>query len=211
MTITPAAYFAPRWTCFWATAYQYEPSLFEQFLFRLLGDPPLNVTLLLDAEKLAETWAAMADGEQWRLQRVGRDYLVRGVKPGNGSFHAKTYFFGNARDGLLLVGSGNLTLRGLEQGHEVFSHFASTDDQGLAVIRSWRDWMQELIKELGDDEVHRRWWDLQSKARWLIGPGGRSMFVSSAHASILSQLRADLPASVDEVHALAPFLDQHAA
>ena len=211
MRITPTEFFVPRWTCLWATSYQFEPQFFEQFLFRRLGDPPLNVTLLLDADELAKTWATMASGEQWRLQRVGRDYLVRGVQPGSGSFHAKTYFFGNARDGLLLVGSGNLTLRGLEQGHEVFSRFASTDDQGLAVIRSWRDWMQELIKELGDDEVHRRWWDLQSKARWLIGPGGRSMFVSSAHASILSQLRADLPASVDEVHALAPFLDQHAA
>src|SRR5947209_3419969 len=202
MRITPAEFFAPRWTCFWATAYQFEPPLFEQFLFRRLGDPPLNVTLLLDAEKLAETWAAMAGGQQWRLQRVGRDYLVRGVKPGSGSFHAKTYFFGNARDGLLLVGSGNLTLRGLDQGHEVFSRCASTDDEGLAAIRSWRDWMQVLIEELDDDEVHRRWWDLRSKARWLAGPSSRSMFVSSAHASILSQLRADLPSSVDEVHAL---------
>ena len=211
MRITPAEFFAPRWTCFWATAYQFEPSLFEQFLFHRLGDPPLNVTLLLDAEKLAETWAAMAGGEQWRLQRVGRDYIVRGVKPGSGSFHAKTYFFGNARDGLLLVGSGNLTLRGLEQGHEVFSRFASTDDQGLAAIRSWRDWMQELIEELDDDDVHRRWWDLRSKTRWLAGPGNPSIFVSSAHASILSQLRADLPSSVDEVHALAPFMDRHAA
>jgi len=211
MRITTAEFFVPRWTCFWATAYQFEPSLFEQFLFRRLGDPPLNVTLLLDAEQLAETWAAMASGEQGQLQRVGRDYLVRGVKLGSGSFHAKTYFFGNARDGLLLVGSGNLTLRGLEQGHEVFSHFSSTDDQGLAAIRSWRDWMQELIEELDDDDVRRRWWDLRSKTRWLAGFGSRSIFVSSAHASILSQLRADLPSSVDEVHALAPFMDQYAA
>ncbi|MGH9821630.1 MAG: hypothetical protein ACREDR_00005, partial [Blastocatellia bacterium] len=211
MRITPAEFFVPRWTCLWATSYQFEPQLFEQFLFRRLGDPPLNVTLLLDADELADTWATMAGGDQWRLQRAGRDYLVRGVKPGSGSFHAKTYFFGNDRDGLLLVGSGNLTLRGLEQGHEVFSRFDSTDDQGLAAIRSWRDWMQELIEELGDDEVHRRWWHLRSKSRWIMGPGGRSMFVSSAHASMLSQLQTELPASVDEVHALAPFMDQHAA
>lgn len=211
MRITPTEFFVPRWTCLWATSYQFEPQFFEQFLFRRLGDPPLNVTLLLDADELAKTWATMAGGDQWRLQRVGRDYLVRGVKPGSGRFHAKTYFFANDRDGFLLVGSGNFTLRGLEQGHEVFSRFDSTDDQGLAVIRSWRDWMQELLEELDDDEVHRRWWHLRSKARWIMGPGGRSMFVSGAHASILSQLQADLPASVDEVHALAPFMDQHAA
>ncbi len=196
---------------FLGNGYQFEPPLFEQFLFRRLGDPPLNVTLLLGVEQLAETWATMVGVERWRLQRVGQDYLVRGVKPGNGSFHAKTYFFGNARDGLLLVGSGNLTFRGLEEGHEVFSHFASTDDQGLAAIRSWLDWMQELIEEMDDDDVRRRWWDLRSKTRWLAGPGSRSIFVSSAHASILSQLGADLPSSVDEVHALAPFMDQHAA
>ncbi len=211
MRIAPAEFFAPRWTCFWATAYQFEPALFEQFLFRRLGDPPLNVTLLLDAEKLAETWARVVDSERWRLQRVGRHYLVRGVKLGSGSFHAKTYFFGNARDGLLLVGSENLTLRGLEQGHEVFSHFSSMDDQGLAVIRSWCDWMYEIIGELDDDDIHRRWWDLRSKARWLAGPSSRSAFVSNAHASIFSQLQADLPSLVDEVHALAPFMDQHAA
>lgn len=211
MRITPAEFFVPRWTCFWATAYQFEPSLFEQFLFRRLGDPPLNATLLLDADKLTETWAVMAGSEQWRLQRVGRDYIVRGVKLGIGSFHAKTYFFGNTRDGLLMVGSGNLTLQGLEQGHEVFSCFSSTNDQDLAVIRSWRDWMQELVEEWDDDDVRRRWWDLRSKTRWLAGPGSRSIFVSNAHASILSQLRADLPSSVDEVHALAPFMDQHAA
>jgi hypothetical protein len=211
MRITPTDFFAARWSCFWATAYQFEPPLFEQFLFSSLGDPPLNVTLLLDADELAKTWAAMAGGEQWRLQRVGRDYIVRGVKPGSGSFHAKTYFFGNARAGLLLVGSGNLALRGLEQGHEVFSRFASTDEQGLAAIRSWRDWMQELIEELDDDDVRRRWWDLRLKIRWLPGPGSPSIFVSTAHASILSQLRADLPSTVDEVHALAPFMDRHAA
>ena len=211
MSITPSNLFTSRRSYFWATSYQFEPSLFEQFLFRRLGDPPLNVTLLLDAEKLAETWAAMVKGDQWRLQRVGRDYLVRGVKLGSGSFHAKTYFFGNDRDGLLLVGSGNLTLQGLERGHEVFSHFASTDDQGLAVIRSWRDWMQELVESMGDDEVHRRWWDLRKKMRWLGGSGGRTIFVSNTHASILSQLQANLPSSVDEVHALAPFMDRHAA
>src|SRR5215470_89440 len=116
MSITPANLFIHRWSYFWATSYQFEPSLFEHFLFRRLGDPPLNVTLLLDADKLAETWASMTNGDQWRLQRAGRDYLVRGVKLGNGSFHAKTYFFGNARDGLLLVGSGNLTLQGMERG-----------------------------------------------------------------------------------------------
>lgn len=211
MTITPTAFFVPRWTCFWATAYQFEPSLFEQFLFRRLGDPPLNVTVLIDADKLTETWLAIAGGEQWRLQRAGRDYIVRGVKSGIGSFHAKTYFFSNARDSLLLVGSGNLTLQGLEQGHEVFSRFSSTDDQGLAVIRSWRDWMQELIEELNGNDVRRRWRDLRSKTPWLAGPSSQSIFVSNAHTSLLSQLQANLPSSVDEVHAFAPFMDQHAA
>ncbi len=66
MRITPAEFFVPRWTCLWATSYQFEPQLFEQFLFRRLGDPPLNVTLLLDADELADTWATMAGGDQWR-------------------------------------------------------------------------------------------------------------------------------------------------
>jgi hypothetical protein len=38
------------------------------------------------------------------LQRANRDYLLRGVTAGS-SFHPKTYFFGNAKEGVLLVGS----------------------------------------------------------------------------------------------------------
>src|SRR5260370_3657919 len=103
MRITPAEFFAPRWTCFWATTYQFEPPLFEQFLFRRLGDPPLNVTLLLDADKLAETWAAMAGGEQWRVQRGGGEYIVRGGKPGSGRLPPQEDLLRHHRDPRPLV------------------------------------------------------------------------------------------------------------
>jgi len=43
-------------SCVWATAYQFDPPLFEEFLFRRLGDPPLNVTLPFGAGKLTDGW-----------------------------------------------------------------------------------------------------------------------------------------------------------
>jgi hypothetical protein len=209
--IAPAALFVPRWSCLWATAYQFEPPLFEEFLLRRLGEPPLNVTLLLDGPRLAETWERLGDAERRRLRRVGRDYLARGVRLG-GSFHAKTSLFANERDGILLVGSGNLTMRGLEQGHEVFSRFSSSDPGGLAAIQTWRDWMQGIVEEMADDDVHRRWWDVRTRARWLGGPASSAgPFVTNQETSMLDHLRELAPGPVEELHVLAPFMDREAA
>ena len=38
----------------WATTYTFEPGLFDEFLFRQLGEPPLNVNVLVDAHRIAK-------------------------------------------------------------------------------------------------------------------------------------------------------------
>src|SRR5262249_39552467 len=131
MSVRPGADFQGRWSVFWGTSFEFEHRLFDQYWFPRLGEPPLNATLLIDGGQLAKTWSDLPVGEEWRLRRVNRDYLVRGVHAFRGAFHPKTYFFGNQHEGILLVGSGNLTLNGLEEGHEVFSRFTSRDSLGL--------------------------------------------------------------------------------
>jgi len=107
-----------RWTSFFATTYSMELEFFDEYLFRRLGEPPVNATVLIDAGVHARLWTGGGDQTR-RLRRANRDYLLRPVLSGTGAFHPKTYLLGNASEGRLLVGSGNLTLPGVERGREV--------------------------------------------------------------------------------------------
>ena len=207
MSIQPAALFTPRWEVFWGTTYSFELELFDEYLFRRLGDPPLNATVLVDFATLARTWGGIQPGEEWRVQRVNRLYLVRSAGRPQGRFHPKTYFFGNAKEGPLLVGSGNLSLHGLEEGKEVFSRFDSADQEGLAAILTWRDWMKGIIDQSGEEMLGQRWWWLlQTTKDWFKGRAGPSAFVTNADISLLDQLVGS-QSSADELHVTAPFFD----
>lgn len=111
--------FKPSWTIFWATTYTFDLGFLDEFLFRRLGNPPLNATVLTDFDNFAKAWDNMTLADDVNLRRVNRDYLLRGVAPSDGAFHPKTYFLGNAKEGVLLVGSGNLRLEGMDQKTEV--------------------------------------------------------------------------------------------
>jgi len=204
-----ATHFVARWQVFWATTYTFDLNMFDGFWFSRLGDPPLNATVLGDELCLARVWESVPTGELWRLKRVNRDYLVRAV-PMAGAFHPKTYFFANERGGVLLVGSGNLGARGLDEGHEVFCQFDSGDEQSLAALRAWRDWMDKLVTRLDDREVTARWVDAKRRAPWLIGKVGPSLFVSNWDRSLIDQLCDGITAPVDELYVMAPFYDEGA-
>src|SRR5260221_1020161 len=102
-----AGSFNGRWTSFFATAYSIELEFFDEYLFRRLGEPPLNATVLTDAGTHARLLTG-GDDQTRRLRRANRDYLLRPVLFGTGAFHPKTYLLANARVGILRVGSGNL-------------------------------------------------------------------------------------------------------
>jgi hypothetical protein len=190
----------------WATTYTFEPGFFDEFLFRQLGESPLNVNVLVDAHRIAKVWEEWAD-QPWRFRRVNRDYLVRSVRWGGHAFHPKTYLLADKRDGVLLVGSGNLGLGGLIEGKEVFCRFSSTTEIGRAAIGSWRAWMQRLVDKLGDDPLAHRWRELTRCAPWLALPPAMSPFVHNLDRPILDQLVEAIEEPVDELHVLAPFYD----
>ena len=125
--------------------------------------------------------------------------------PAGGAFHPKTYFFANRTEGELLVGSGNLTLNGVEQGFELFSSFRSTEADGVAAIRAWRDWMSGLVDDLADDHVRERWLDARSRTPWMAGITPASAFVTNRDVPLAAQLLAGVATPVDELHALAPY------
>src|SRR2546423_6367221 len=97
--------FNGRWTSFFATTYSIELEFFDEYLFRRLGDPPLSATILADAGSHARLWTTGGDALR-RLRPANRDYLLRPVLFGSGTFHPKSYFLGNANARILPVGSG---------------------------------------------------------------------------------------------------------
>jgi hypothetical protein len=205
-----AGSFNGRWTSFFTTTYSIELEFFDEYLFRRLGEPPLNATVLIDAGTHARLWTSGGDQTR-RLRRANRDYLLRPVLFGKGAFHPKTYLLGNASEGILLVGSGNLTLSGVERGREVFSALRSTNPDEVGSIRGWREWMDGIVERLADEEVTYRWLRLRRECGdWLGGDTANSRFIGSGERSILDQFIDGVDRRVEELHVMAPFYDRDA-
>lgn len=209
MSVKPIQLFNGRWSVFWATTFSFEFNLFDEYLFRRLGEPPLNATILLDESCADATWDSIPVDEPWRLRRVNHDYLVRGVAFGTGRFHPKTYFFANEREGVLLVGSGNLGRSGLDRGNEVFSRFDSGNQEDVGTIRQWRDWTQAIVEESRDEALSARWWNVRTQAKWLAGDA-TGTFVANHREAIGTAFSDRAHAPVDELHLTAPFFDSDA-
>jgi hypothetical protein len=211
MSIRVASHFQGRWSCFWATSYSLELELFDEYLFRRLGEPPLNATLLIDFDRLSRDLQTIGVQDSRLLRRANRDYMLRGISLGSGTFHPKTYFFGNQKEGVLLVGSGNLALRGIEEGNELFVRLESRNEDDLQSIRGWRTWMDTLVGSLDDRDLSMRWIDVKARCGgWLNGDSRRSRFAHNLERSMLEQITGETRGPVDELHVTAPFYDREA-
>jgi hypothetical protein len=118
-----------------------------------------------------------------------------------------------ARGARLLVGSGNLSTNGIDQGREVFTAFTAGTAHGDAAIRTWRTWMQRLVVMLDDAPLAERFIDLEQR---LPKPTGLAAVVDSPLWHNLDRPLADQfvdrvlvgADSVDELIVTAPFYDE---
>lgn len=118
----------------WATTYNVQLALFNEYLLRRLGDPPLNVAVLADRRCVNDALAAIPSERVDVVGAVNRRWLLRPVQMGTGRFHPKSYLAVSTRSAKLLVGSGNLSSSGLDGGREVFSVFNAGSPAGDAAI-----------------------------------------------------------------------------
>jgi HKD family nuclease len=214
MTFAIRRLFHRQLSVFWATTYECDVVAFDEYFLGQLRPDALNATILADHRALSEAWNALIDtGQIARLRRINRDYLLRPVSWHGQSFHPKTYLFANEQGGTLLVGSGNATLTGLVNGHEVFSTFRSSDPVGLSATCHWRDWMDQLVALLDEQLVKSRWLDAKARLPWLRAtkPGERSPFVSNFETPLIEQFLDGLGDRVTELHVSAPFWDERLA
>ncbi|MFN8111874.1 MAG: hypothetical protein U0R51_01610 [Solirubrobacterales bacterium] len=108
------------------------------------------------------------------------------------------------------MGSGNLTLNGIERGHEIFVRFDS-DRGGIGAILAWSAWIEELVSGL-DEAVADRWQALKRTASWMRGDAPPSSpFVSNLSQPLLEQFGSTLRADVETLFLTAPFFDERAS
>ncbi len=210
--IAPVGLFRGEVASFWATTYQFDLKLFDQFLLRRLGNPPLNAVVLADEGCITEALLRLTDTDRRIAASANRRYLLRGMRPASGgSFHPKTYLFQGRSGTRLLVGSGNLTRSGLDRGRETFAAFDAEDAEGAAVVRAWAAWIGELVSERDDPPLHARYARL--RAALPVPPpdaSPTSAFVVNAATPLIETIVQRAPREVAELHLTAPFFDARA-
>lgn len=216
-TVQPVAeLFTGTATALWATTYNLDLGLFNEFLLGRLGEPPLNIAVLADHRRLTASLERIPAERADTLAAVNRRWLLRGVRFG-GAFHAKSYLAVAGSRVTLLVGSGNLSTGGLDEGREVFTTFRSGTPLGDTAIAAWRSWMRRLVGIVGDTTLAERFNDLEGRippppAVALALP---SPLLHNLDAPIADQFAAAVIAQsgspVDELWLAAPFYDADAA
>ncbi len=205
MTIRLADELRGSISAFWATTFTFEVSTFEDFVLPRISGGSLSATVLADASRLSAEWDRLAATQS--AVRANRDYLVRGISA-RGSFHPKTVLLATPERARLLVGSGNLTLSGLEMG-EVFTQFESGSPLGNEAISAWRVWMQQVVMRSEDLDLERRWREVAGRLPDVGAASPDSPFVSNLERPILDSLAIRLPPPpVDELYVAAPFWDE---
>lgn len=196
---------------FWATTFQFDLKLFDQFLLRRLGHEPLNAVILADEDDLTETLGQLSEVDRYVVGNANRRYLLRGMRvPSGGRFHPKTYLFASGRRTVLLVGSGNLTRSGLDRGSETFVEFDASVDEHQPVFRAWASWIGGLVDARDDEVLRRRYAHLRATLPLLVGPSDQDVFFANGTVAFSDVIARLQPEVVTELHVSAPYFDERA-
>jgi hypothetical protein len=201
---------------FWAATYSIDLALFNEFLLGRLGDPPLNVAILADPQRLAATLERIPPEKADQVAAINSRWLLRSGQIGAGRFHPKSYLAVTPTKVTLLVGSGNLLASGLDDGREVFTEFVSGTPVGDDAIAVWRSWTRRLVERIADTRLAERFADLEKKLPGVSGPRliGEPALLHNLDEPLADQFTAVIAAGgatpVDELLVMAPFFDRKA-
>ena len=197
----------------WCTTYNADLSLFAEFLYRRLGDPPLNAVVIMDGGKLNELLQRTDPGDL-RYLTANTEWLLRGSHSSSGRFHPKSYLAATRRRATLYIGSGNLTTSGLDSGREVFTAFSTTDPKARPVVGAWLSWLRRIVPKY-DLAFAQRYLALEELVRPMLSdPDTSSPFVlvhdldESIHDQYVQRVNAETD-SIAELTVSSPFLDRN--
>lgn len=200
------------WTSVVVLTYSANLAFLESRMLSQLSQIPLRV-VLADEKRLADRFNEAADTGQ-RLRMANRTYVAGAIRH-NRAAHAKAVLLASATEGLLVVGSGNLSLDGYASPGELWHIFAYDEGrrQHLAEFMTIRGLIDRLAEGGALDppaaEILRLVW---SRCPWLPEPHDIPATVRhNLDVSLVEQLAAEVTWGVEEMTAYAPFHDPDCA
>lgn len=122
----------------------------------MLGRRPVHLIIGMDAITNEAAIASLAI-----LREKHEDFQVQAfLHDQKGSvFHPKVCWFRNAGGGVVITGSGNLTVGGLRRNREIFSLSYVSENELLEVEENWQSWLginENNLYDLDSEEVLER-------------------------------------------------------
>lgn len=201
-----------QWSSLVILTFGAELGFFETSLLGQLSQVPLRV-ILADGEQLGAKLAeATATGQRWR--RANRTYVAGPIRH-QLSAHAKVIMLAAEREGLLVVGSGNLGHDGYASPGELWSIFRYHDESPghlpeFVAARSLIDGIAE--RDLLDPPVVELLGDVWGTAPWIPAAGTTDTLIRhNLDQSLIEQLADKVTWPVHELVAYAPFHDPECA
>ena len=201
--------FDEAWDSVVIATYGADLEFYERVLLRQLRRTR-NRVMFCDGRQVTRKLAE--PDNRTKLRHLNQTYVVAPIWT-NGAAHAKLIMLLSQDRGLLVVGSGNLSLDGYASQGECFSMYRwSGDDQGqigeFLAARSFINQMSEqrLVDPVVGEFVRQAWQD----APWLYGKaqGGVSRVRHNLEQTLLDQfVEAVSGQTVDELVVHAPFYD----
>ena len=184
-----------------------------------------NIHVLVDSHELEEAQYHLMAG----TRSVNAGYSVQPISTDKGVFHPKMLLLLGEKNGLLLVGSGNLTSSGLQSNEEVWSAFQVDSSKELAshasllldalewfeqwkpseatsVIRKW-NWMRQFTPWM---EVLE---EMPRQKRVVLEDGRQVQFIGQDESSSTFESMVEAIASrgVERMTCVSPFFDHSAS
>lgn len=113
----------------------------------MLGQHPIHLIIGMDAITNEAAVMALAMLQE-KHQNLQAQAFLHDQK--SSVFHPKVCWFRNDVGGVVITGSGNLTVGGLRRNREVFALSYVSEDELLEVEENWRSWLAENENELYD-------------------------------------------------------------
>ena len=123
-------------------SFSFDFYFFEMNIMRSLRAAGIsNISVLIDANILQDNLGNLTGNEH----RISRTYSLTSINS-KGVFHPKMYLFFGENEGLLIVGSGNLTSSGHGKNDEIWGafHFSNENILNLQIISNAWDYFQQI-------------------------------------------------------------------
>ena len=201
------------------TTYSFDPIFFESFYLPTLRRVGIsNIVVLMDANMYDRL---LADSS-YQFHRVTQNNytLVRQENRHSGVFHPKMALLFGENEGVLVVGSGNLTYSGLSNNEEVWNVFHVLGNESIHYPLFYKAWKylsnvsggsSPLVKKQIDWMLEQATWlHKESDVNTVVLSSGEECHIlyNSSDSTIINALYASVGENkIDEITVIAPFYD----